>query len=77
MEAIIILTVYLLGIFLLVAYMVIKAIFNLLAWIGEKISERGLGGLVVLILILEILLYILDEFISGRLNKSILLCALL
>lgn len=77
MEAIIILTVCLLGIFLLVAYMVIKAIFNLLAWIGEKISERGLGGLVVLILILEILLYILDEFISGRLNKSILLCALL
>lgn len=77
MEAIIILTVCLLGIFLLVAYFVIKAIFNLLAWIGEKISERGLGGLVVLILILEILLYILDEFISGRLNKSILLCALL
>lgn len=77
MEAIIILTVCLLGIFLHVAYMVIKAIFNLLAWIGEKISERGLGGLVVLILILEILLYILDEFISGRLNKSILLCALL
>lgn len=77
MEAIIILTVCLLGIFLLVAYMVIKAIFNLLAWIGEKISERGLGGLVVLILILEILLYILDEFISGRVNKSILLCALL
>lgn len=77
MEAIIILTVCLLGIFLLVAYMVINAIFNLLAWIGEKISERGLGGLVVLILILEILLYILDEFISGRVNKSILLCALL
>ena len=77
MGDIIILVACLLGIFLLVAYMVIKAIFNLLAWIGEKISERGLGGLVVLILILEILLYILDEFVSGRLNKSILLCALL
>lgn len=76
MEAIIILTVCLLGIFLLVAYMVIKAIFNLLAWIGEKISERGLGGLVVLILILEILIYILDEFVSGRLDTSIILCEL-
>ena len=77
MEAIIILTVCLLGIFLLVAYKVIKAIFNLVDWIGGKINERGLGGLVVLILILEILLYIFDEFVSGRLNKSILLCALL
>ena len=77
MEAIIILTVCLLGIFLLVAYMVIKAIFNLLAWIGEKISERGLGGLVVLILVLELIIYLLNEFVFPSLNKSILLCALL
>lgn len=76
MSVIIILVACLLGIVLLVAYFVIKAIFNLLAWIGEKISERGLGGLVVLILILEILLYILDEFVSGRLDTSIILCEL-
>ena len=73
----IILAACLLGIFVLVAIAVIKVIFNLLSWIGEKISESGLGGLVVLILILEIILYILNEFVSGRINKSILLCALL
>lgn len=77
MGTIIILIACLIGIIVLVAIAVIKAVFNLLAWIGEKISERGLGGLVVLILILEIILYILNEFVSGRLIKSILLCALL
>ena len=77
MGSIIILIACLFGIIVLVAIAVIKAVFNFLAWIGEKISKRGLGGLVVLILILEIILYILNEFVSGRLNKSILLCALL
>ena len=76
MGTIIILIACLIVIIVLVAIAVIKAVFNLLAWIGEKISERGLGGLVVLILILEILLYILDEFVSGRLDTSIQLCEL-
>lgn len=76
MGTIIILIACLIVIIVLVAIAVIKAVFNLLAWIGEKISERGLGGLVVLILILEILLYILDEFVSGRLDTSIILCEL-
>lgn len=73
----IILATCLLGIFVLVAIAVIKVIFNLLSWIGEKISENGLGGVVVLIFILEIVLFLLNEFVLGRLTKSILLCALL
>ena len=76
MGSIIILIACLIGIIVLVAIAVINAVFNLLAWIGEKISERGLDGLVVLILILEIFLYILDEFVSGRLDTSIILCEL-
>lgn len=68
MSVIIILVACLLGIVLLVAYFVIKAIFNLLAWIGEIISERGLGGLVVLILVLELIIYLLNEFVFPSLN---------
>lgn len=77
MGSIIILIACLFVLIVLVAIAVIKAVFNLLAWIGEKISERGLGVLVVLIFDTGDILYILNEFVSGRLIKSILLCALL
>ena len=48
MGTIIVLAACLLGIIVLVVIAVIKATFNLLSWIGEKINEIGLGGLVVL-----------------------------
>ena len=77
MGTVIVLAACLLGIIVLIAIAVLKALFNLLSWIEEKISERGLGGWVLLFLVLEIIIFLLNEFVFGKLNKSILLCALL